>query len=136
MPYVAKDIREALDGGKSPAYPGELNYLFTKVYIDIYHKRDFKGLETKLWRLVWNYLDQQEMRYTLINEVIGAIECSRIEFFFRVLPTVDQEEDSETTEWLTQFDERVAEWKVAVYNKVAVPYEKTKREENGDVYSF
>lgn len=135
MPYVAKDIRDALEGGKSPASPGELNFCFTKVYLGVYHKRDFTGLESKLWRLVWDYLDQQELRYALINEVIGAISCSIMEFFYRVCPTVS-EEDEETQGFLFELDERVTEWKVAVYNKIAVPYEKTKREENGDVYSF
>lgn len=135
MPYITKDLREALDGGKSPAHPGELNYLFTKVYIDIFKKRNFTGLESKLWRLVWDYLDQQELRYSLINEVIGAISCSLLEFFYRVCPRVE-DDDEATWEFLQELDQRVTEWKVAVYNKVAVPYEKVKREENGDVYSL
>ena len=79
MPYIEENDRESLESA-TPLNPGELNYKITKTCIE--------------------YLESEGKCYKTINEIIGALECAKIEF----------------------------------YRRVAVPYEQTKIEENGDVY--
>jgi hypothetical protein len=134
MPYLTQEDKNRLaEPGAKPEKAGELNYLLTMAYIKVYRRGNTTGLETELWNAIFDYLDGKEMKYQLVNDVIGAISCSLLEFFHRILPTVDNDEEAE--EFLHHLDERVTEFKVAVYNKIAVPYELKKREENGDVYS-
>jgi len=52
------------DNGPIPQNPGELNYIFSS-FIDSYVKR--KGLS-----------------YTTLNEVIGVLECCKMEVYRRV----------------------------------------------------
>lgn len=44
--------------------PGDLNYLFT--------------------RLAWEYFQRNGPNYTTINDVIGALESAKLEFYRRV----------------------------------------------------
>ena len=65
MPYVSKDARSRLDDGGKPEDSGELNYVITK--------------------MVDGYLCRKEgLRYTNINEVVGVLECLKLEFYRRV----------------------------------------------------
>jgi len=61
MPYLEQGVRASLEDGRLPMTAGELNYTITKV-IDSYIVR--KGLS-----------------YTNINEVIGALECAKLEAY-------------------------------------------------------
>lgn len=66
MPYIKNDFnrREALaDNEHRPGDPGELNYLLT------YHVLKYLGGST---------------RYADINEVIGVLECMKLELYRRV----------------------------------------------------
>lgn len=86
MPYIDQERRRVLAnqwhnvGIQRPHTPGELNYLFT--------------------RMVQNYIEIKGLSYQTINDILGALEGTKLEF----------------------------------YRRVAVPYEQTKIEENGDVY--
>ena len=72
MPYIDVDDRVRIDGGGKPETPGELNYLITKI-ADDYLVR--KG----------------RLRYAHLNEVIGALECAKLELYRRlVAPYEDQ----------------------------------------------
>jgi len=87
MPYISKKDREDLKhklvyGGRSIETPGELNYMIT-IMID-------------------QYLNDKKLSYTSINEVIGVLECAKLE----------------------------------LYRRVALPYEDTKIQQNGDVYTI
>ena len=64
MPYIKKPDRERLDGGVEAESPGELNYLITKT-ID-------------------SYLSRKGLSYTNINEIIGVLECAKLELYRRV----------------------------------------------------
>ena len=68
MPYIAMDARERLDPSIDavvlPATPGELNYLVT--------------------RLIDRSLTDGGLRYSALNEVIGALECVKLELYRRV----------------------------------------------------
>lgn len=79
MPYIEKKRRSDLID-EQPKKPGELNYKITELAIE--------------------YLDLKGESYDTINDIMGAMESAKLEF----------------------------------YRRVAVPYEETKKEENGDVY--
>ena len=65
MPYITQDRRSALAAGEPPQNAGELNYLVT--------------------RLVDSYLvNQGGIRYARINEVIGVLECAKLEAYRRI----------------------------------------------------
>ncbi|HEX2888072.1 DUF6899 family protein [Vineibacter terrae] len=64
MPYVNREARDRLDAGGSPKTPGELNY--------------------KITRLVDEYLSRQELSYARLNEVVGVLECAKLELYRRV----------------------------------------------------
>ena len=71
MPYLDKAIRASLDNGRKPTEAEELNYILT--------------------RLCDEFLMKTAMSYKNINQVIGALECAKLEFYRRVAgPHADQ----------------------------------------------
>jgi hypothetical protein len=65
MPYLKPEVREKLDMGEAEAsFPGELNYLLTS--------------------LINDYVEFNGLSYTIINDVVGALECCKQEFYRRV----------------------------------------------------
>ena len=72
MPYITAEDRARIDKGGKPETAGELNYSIT--------------------RLVDDYLIQKGgVRYRHLNEVIGALECAKLELYRRVAaPYEDQ----------------------------------------------
>lgn len=65
MPYLEKSVKNALDIELIAAsVPGHLNYLFTKE--------------------ITGYIRRQGLSYQTINDVIGALECCKMEFYDRV----------------------------------------------------
>ena len=65
MPYITPERREAILAGAKPQDSGELNFAIT-VVVDSYLK------------------DKGEIRYAHLNEVIGAIDCAKLELYRRV----------------------------------------------------
>lgn len=63
MPYIKRYDREGLEPLSSPKTPGELNYVITLLI------RDY-------WIRTGNYQG--------INDIIGALECAKMEFNRRV----------------------------------------------------
>lgn len=80
MPYIDQKQRTMLARGVQPETPGQLNYLVTELIID--------------------YVLGVGLSYQAINDVLGALEGAKAEF----------------------------------YRRVAMPYENTKIDENGDIY--
>ena len=77
MPYVTVEVRARLDQGGKPETAGELNYAITK--------------------LVDDYLIQKGgIRYTHLNEVIGALECAKLELYRRVAAPYEDQKITET----------------------------------------
>lgn len=71
MPYVDSKRREALNLGEFPQTAGELNYLITD--------------------LVDAYIQKQGLSYSAVNEVVGALECAKLELYRRIAaPYEDQ----------------------------------------------
>lgn len=65
VPYVLQQIRDELEAeGGYPVTPGELNYAITKLIVD--------------------YFDRTKPDYAGINEVIGVLECAKLELYRRV----------------------------------------------------
>lgn len=65
MPYISQVARSILDSGlDGPASAGELNYAITK--------------------LVGGYLSRKGADYQIINDVVGALEGAKLEFYRRV----------------------------------------------------
>jgi len=67
MPYIKQARRDELaevDGIASPDVAGELNYEITK--------------------LITTYVDQHGLNYQRINDVVGALEGAKLEFYRRV----------------------------------------------------
>jgi len=66
MPYITKEARTRLDQGGKPKTTGELNYTISRV-VDDY------------------LLQKGELRYEYLNEVMGALECAKLELYRRVI---------------------------------------------------
>lgn len=71
MPYITQDDRSTTsskiqrDGVNfTPENAGELNYLVT--------------------RFVDNFLTKNGLRYTYVNEMMGALECCKLELYRRI----------------------------------------------------
>src|SRR5690606_4700034 len=77
MPYNEAQARERIDGGGAPATAGELNYAIT--------------------RLVDAYLTARGgLRYAHLNEVVGALECAKLELYRRLAAPYEDEKRRET----------------------------------------
>lgn len=63
MPYLPNDMRDTVDS-LGASTPGQLNYALT--------------------RLCLTYIDEVGLDYAAINDVIGALECAKQEFYRRV----------------------------------------------------
>jgi len=65
MPYIKQERRDAILGGAKPQDAGELNFAIT-VLVDNYLK------------------DKGGVRYAHLNEVVGALDCAKLELYRRV----------------------------------------------------
>lgn len=69
MPYIPQDERVAVIPSDSEGIlnntPGHLNYAFTEIIKD--------------------YVDHNELEYYTINDVLGALEGAKLEFYRRVV---------------------------------------------------
>ncbi len=67
MPYISQDRKNklALVWQDYIASPGELNYVLTKVCID--------------------YIEEKGVSYWVYNDVMGALECAKLEMYRRVV---------------------------------------------------
>lgn len=69
MPYINKSDKEDLKhklvyGGRSIENAGELNYMIT--------------------RMIDQYLKDKTLSYSSLNEVIGVLECAKLELYRRI----------------------------------------------------
>lgn len=65
MPYIPQDRRKPVFGTLTPFNAGELNYLISK--------------------LVDRYVESRGASYKVYNEVIGVLECAKLEYYRRRL---------------------------------------------------
>lgn len=64
-PYIPQEDRDHLEHGAPIQKAGELNYLFTQ-HID-------------------KYLADHGLNYSVINDIIGALEGAKLEFYSRIV---------------------------------------------------
>ena len=64
MPYLTSGERSSLDDGRKALKGGEINYQVSK--------------------LVNDFIAMKGLSYAVINEVIGALECAKLEAYRRV----------------------------------------------------
>jgi len=64
MPYIKEGRREDLEAGLSMSVPGELNY--------------------KITLLLNQYMNVKGLNYQTINDILGALEGAKHEFYRRV----------------------------------------------------
>ena len=64
MPYITKQLRDEIDDGAAPESPGELNYAIS--------------------HLIQTYVKSKGLSYSAINDVVGALEGAKLEFYRRV----------------------------------------------------
>lgn len=62
MPYIKEHARQELEY-RTPETPGELNYLFTKIAL--------------------TYVKERGERYYVYNEIVGALDCAKMELYRR-----------------------------------------------------
>jgi hypothetical protein len=74
MPYIDEKSRAYLDNHESPVTAGELNYAVT--------------------RLVDDYLGDTP-RYSNLNEIIGVLECAKLEIYRRLVSPYEDRKRSE-----------------------------------------
>lgn len=71
MPYISKELKDGLDVGLPATSAGQLNYLITQECI--------------------NYLRRKGLDYQGINDVLGALEGAKQEFYRRVVVPYESE---------------------------------------------
>lgn len=78
MPYIKQDARDELESdsfARSPENAGELNFIMTQLCIDYY--REHGG------------------RYQQINDILGALEGCKLEFYRRVAAPYEDKKKEE-----------------------------------------
>ena len=71
MPYITKDRRISKDHFPVPITPGELNFMITL--------------------LIQRYMEKREPNYQTFNDVLGALEGAKLEFYRRVVVPYEDE---------------------------------------------
>jgi hypothetical protein len=77
VPYIDPEARARLDDGGSPKTAGELNYSITRI-VDRY------------------LVDKGGIRYAHPNEVVGALECAKLELYRRLAAPYEDEKMRES----------------------------------------
>lgn len=80
MPYIREFRKRLLEGLDRPDTPGELNYQLTM--------------------LIKEYIELKGLRYQTINDILGALDGARAEFYRRVVaPYEDQKIEENGDVW-------------------------------------
>lgn len=109
MPYLTESDFNAPSG--------ELNRAFTKVLLN----RSI-NLRESLLSIIKKYEHDQKPRYATFNDIIGALECSKMEYIRR------------TGSVNTFIEDVMQSIKFDYYRETVAPYEDKKINEHGDIY--
>ena len=72
MPYIVQDARKRFKEEETfPANEGELNYVITKLCLA--------------------YAEEKGISYATYNQLIGVLECCKLEFYRRAVATYEDE---------------------------------------------
>lgn len=75
MPYIPRIRRDAIESGGAPQSAGELNYLVTKLCSAFYAR--------------------SEKRYQDCNDILGALDGAKLEFYRRVVVPYEDKKRAE-----------------------------------------
>jgi len=75
MPYILKSERDALHSGAPIASAGQLNYCISK--------------------LIQGYIRTKGLSYATLNDIVGALEASKLEFYRRVVVPYEEQKKAE-----------------------------------------
>jgi hypothetical protein len=79
MPYITPEARARLENGGKPENAGELNYAISRLIDDFLVRKG--GL-----------------RYAHLNEVVGVLECAKLEVYRRLAAPYEDQKRQETGE--------------------------------------
>ena len=79
MPYIEEKARKRIDGGGAAETAGELNYAITRIVDSYLVQKGTSGL-----------------RYGHLNEVVGVLECAKLELYRRLAAPYEDEKRKET----------------------------------------
>lgn len=83
MPYIEMVDRNRINNGEEAKTPGELNYIIS-IAVD-------------------SYLHKKGVNYTNINEVIGVLECAKLELYRRIAAKYEDEKIIENSDVYSEF---------------------------------
>lgn len=75
MPYIKAEDRYALKMGDAAVTPGQLNYLITK--------------------LIESYIITNGANYSIFNDIVGAVEGAKLEFYRRIVAPYEDKKREE-----------------------------------------
>lgn len=123
MPYIKQERRDEIQFGNclqaAAENAGELNYKLTRIF---QNEPDVCKLGFKIENEALNYLNFHGTSYQRINDVIGAVYASYMEY------------DRRTGNGNALIELVLNEVVDYIYTAIAAPYEDGKIKENGDVY--
>lgn len=116
MPYITQTARLMILEGSPVTTPGELNYMITGCFLN--KSIGLTEVVKNIRQEIEKYVAYRGLSYAVINDVIGALECSRREIERRrgYGPAL--------------LDDIAKEF----YDAVAAPYEDKKIQQNGDLF--
>jgi len=76
MPYIKAEDRTRVEKSGDIKTPGELNYALTKM------------CQAYL-------LSHQDLKYQTLNDIVGALECCKLEFYRRIVADYEEEKMEE-----------------------------------------
>lgn len=123
MPYIDQTRRIVLNVTHAPETPGELNYLISDLLAKFGDSSTGAELTRRIFRYIVRYTFSVGWNYKAINDVIGALECSRRELVRRGAYSPRSQVILQKIQ--TEF-----------YDKHAAPYEDKAILRNGDLPSL
>jgi hypothetical protein len=84
MPYIKEEDRDRVWTDTHPTNAGELNYLFTQIAI--------------------NYFEEQGGRYQQVNDILGALEGCKLEFYRRLAAPYEDKKIQENGDVYDTYD--------------------------------
>lgn len=75
MPYISQQDRKDVNATAAPVTPGELNYMLTCQCV--------------------RYIEVMGKKYQHINDVIGVLECMKLEFYRRLVADYEDQKIKE-----------------------------------------
>lgn len=124
MPYIPSADRLALATKKKGLLvSGEINYLLTRVYIDLTDE-NLEDSSKQVRRILYDYCQNIGFRYQTANDLLGALTASFLEFARRTSDALK----------VDRVRELVSTETVIFYKEIVGPYEDSKIIDNGDVY--